>query len=200
MRNKSESTTWNVADIRKYAIQKYNLEEGFNINGISAKDNYDKTIRRTLKVNGFVKRNKKTNKYEYIVPEHIGKMLVDSIMHDYFVERSNEEASKKAFIKMDIELNTKHQELEESIATELAEYGELSPYLDMDKIESDIDRFMLRALFSIYFDFDKTSYLKDQEELLSLYNEYDNREPYLDGYSRIKYKLDNPIDFYCKRK
>lgn len=198
-----KNANWTVADIRKYAISQYNLEEGFNESEIAYQDNYDKAIRRCLLQHNLVKSKKDDNGnevYNYTVTEDVAKMVVDKLMHNYFVKHENSVKIEKAFAEMDEKLNIEHIRLIDELQSEELENGSISSTFNYEKMNVDIDRFMLRGIFDIFFSFDEESYIADYEERQRLYNEFDSPTPYQEGFSKLNYKLTHPLQFYCHKR
>ena len=76
---------------------------------------------------------------------------------------------------------------------------EFCDYPTEEEIDASIQKFMVRALFNLFYDFDEKSYREDyvaRTEHLS----FDEMEPYLPGYSELNEKLTHPVQYYCTRK
>ena len=274
---------WSVADIVKYAVYKYYLPEGYTANGVLSTDNYEKKIRRTIQAQypNYIcddsvnipdtdnnhDSDKKKTKDTYKLPETIARHLVDVELRDYFSKRGNEEIIKHSFFAKDKKFNTDLKEFEKELSHE--KLDEISKQM-IDEYEFDeyinqcIDRFMLRTLFSLYFDFNEDEYRKDFKNMIEHINlkcddsesndsksddsksdvsesddsksdvsksdvsksdvsesddsksndsksddsesddsESDDSESEgfaKDGYSLLSHRLENPLEYYCKKK
>lgn len=186
---------WDISDMLNYALQRYNLSDSYNHDFTGENKNYERQIRRTLEKNNLVKKENGQTHYEYIVSSKIGKYVIDEILHDYFAKRENGDVSIRAFAKQD---NLRNEQYETAFSKYDEEYIENLP--TEEDINKSIDRFMLRALFDLFFDFDENSYKQDFIKRASLIDYDDIRFPYKEGYSQIDYRLNHPIDSYCKKK
>lgn len=203
-KNSENNKMWTVKTIREYAERKYYLDsETFDENGNSKKATFEKQIRRAMKekfnLKERIKKDKKTGMKKtnliYELPEREARYLVDVLLKSYFEQFT--ELSQAIFSELDKELNKRNlQALEEYDQNEGEEYDNAP--LEED-IEKSIDRFMLRSIFNLFYEFDKKSYVEDYKKRESLVTD-DVKEPYQKGYSQINAKLNNPIKFYCTRK
>ena len=133
-------------------------------------------------------------------------------MRDYFSKRGNEEIIKHSFFAKDKKFNTDLKEFEKKRSRE--ELDEISKQM-IDEYEFDeyinqcIDRFMLRTLFSLYFDFNEDEYRKDFKNMIehinlksddSESNDSESEGFAKDGYSLLSHRLENPLEYYCRKK
>lgn len=205
MKNNNSKNTkiWSVKKILEYAERKYYLDlETVDENGNTKQASFEKKIRRVMQENFKLKERTKTDKktgkkkksFIYELPEREAEYLVDVMLKSYFEQFT--ELSQAIFEELDKELNEKNlQALEEYDPSE-EEYD--NEPLE-ENIEKSIDRFMLRHIFYLFYEFDKKSYVEDYKKRESLVTD-DVIEPYQKGYSQINAKLNNPIKFYCIRK
>lgn len=204
-----EKNIWSVKDMFEYAIQSYELDLVINLDD-SEKDNIQKAIRRNLSLYNLVdtinndndtsEKTQKKQPKSYRVYDVIGRCLIDYIMHDYFIKLIDTHIpeKEKAYIKHDNKLNedsiNRHEMLEDAdMEYECAIY-------DQEQTERDIDRFMLRAIFDMFYDFDYEQYCSDAKKRFELYDFDAPVTPYMDGFSKIDDKLNHPIKNYCTRK
>lgn len=205
MKNNNSKNTkiWSVKKILEYAERKYYLDlETVDENGNTKQASFEKKIRRVMQENFKLNERTKTNRKKggkiksliYELPEREAKYLVDVMLKSYFKKF---EPSQTIFGKFDEELNEKNlKALEEYDPSENEEYD--NEPLE-ENIEKSIDRFMIRNIFDLFYEFDKKSYVEDYKKRESLVAD-DVIEPYQKGYSQINAKLNNPIKFYCIRK
>ena len=191
---------WTVSDMLEYALQIYNLADSYKKAAASEKKNYERQIRRTLEKEKLVEKNLTTKNYNYSVSQKMGKYVINELLKKYFIKHENDIVSERAFQEMDEKLNQKNIEgIIEEYDDKQKEYIYTSSVSD-DDMNQDIDRFMLRAIFDLFYDFDEEQYRKDYYEKDNHIDTNDNMYPYQEGYSKLNYKLKNPIVFYCKKK
>lgn len=218
---------WSVTDIVDYAMKKYYLPKSYNNtgSGTTLTDNYKKTIRRLLakepysfyitRASADITENEKGNnsKDEYRVPELVAKYIVEIELRNYFIKLEDKALIENKYKKDDIAFNLWLKKLEdgntaakdsaeregsneqlEKLANDIIDDYELDQYIDQL-----IDRFMLRTLFSLYFDFNEDAYRKDYRHMLNLMN-IEADDFVKKGYSMLSHKLDNPLEYYCRKK
>lgn len=205
MKNNNSKNTkiWSVKKILEYAERKYYLDlETVDENGNTKQASFEKKIRRVMQENFKLKERTKTDKktgkkkksFIYELPEREAEYLVDVMLKSYFEQFT--ELSQAIFEELDEELNKRNSQALEEYDPSEEEYD--NEPLE-ENIEKSIDRFMLRHIFYLFYEFDKNSYVEDYKKRESLVTD-DVIEPYQKGYSQINAKLNNPIKFYCIRK
>lgn len=213
---------WNINNMLYYAQKVYNIPDEILFEdtdfAISTRKTYEKQIRRTLQEYKIVQ--KVDNQYNYVLPDIIARFFIDTVLEPYFNgdAQISTETIKEDFLKKDYELNEeqsiKHAEYISELSRE--QYGSKEENNDeiittpdksyfeyhIKEWESDDDivqQMMIRAIFDFLYDFDEVSYRKDLYELKRRI-EPGAPEPFLQGYSELKNKLDNPSKFYYTRK
>lgn len=201
--------TWGIKEMLEYAINKYHLSTKTDYNGNCKKSSYEKAIRRKLQSEHLVKKDEQTGNYTYRLPEDSARYFIDNMMKETFSDNKkyDDEIAKQAFSKNDNKLNEKHfrEFVEEADYISKCYEDGIDPYnvepvVTYDEIEKAILKMMIRAIFNQYFEFEEDKYIKDYIELKKLVNYDDFNEPYREGYSYLKNKIENPIDNYCIKK
>ena len=193
---------WKVSDMLKYAEQKYHLSTGYDeFTGNSKGETYKREIRRQLVSNNLVAKDSNTEDYRYKLPVAIAKSFIDTTMNEYFEKeyRKDKEKVRKAFAEKDEALNRKNLEALSEIANNpyQEEYDDKPTY---GEIKEEIHKFMLEAIFHIFYDFNEEQYIEDYYKRDSLVDRDDPANPFMDGYSELDEKLKNPIKNYCTPK
>lgn len=206
--SKEHESNWGVKDLYEYAVQQYKLCDRLSLSDTD-RSAIERSIRRRLEKNNLVhkhnyteqKTGKEKEKYVYVVTQKIGQYLIDFLMKDYFTKLigANYNAMEKIFAEMDDKLNRESIERHEELIEEYNNNSENTPFPE-EHMQCRIDRFMLRAIFNLFYDFDEAKYRKDSIEQFQSYDNNSSVNNYIDGYSKVNYRLKNPVENYCMRK
>lgn len=200
---------WKTKNILDYALKKYHLSEGFTAAANDERENYKKTIRKTMREKHILEltTDPKTGNYIYELPEKDAKYLVDVTLEEYFTKRADVDKVKKRFAENDAKINEEERKrLYEYFVNAEPDDWDNSEGINIDfaKLEMTIDRMMIRGMFHIFYDFDEASFKDDyiKREGLITNNRYDDEtdDTVKKGFSELDHKLKNPLETYCTKK
>lgn len=197
-----EEKKWTVKDILNAAMQKYYLSDGYTEATVPYLKNYEREIRRVMQKKCTLDKQPDGKKYIYAVTEREAKHLIDVDLYKYFKKQEDKEGIYSTFEKTDKEINLMEKELTESTMPDELEQlaAELVNDYEFDsEIDECIDRFMLRALFSLYYDFNEAEFRRDYKLMTNLVRPEED-ETIKKGYSLLIHKLNDPLKYYCRKK
>lgn len=193
---------WTVNDILTVAMQKYHLLDGYSKDGVLLRKDYEREIRRTMKEVCHLEKTSDGKNLIYEITKREALHIIDFDLYEYFTERADRNYDISMLAKQDKDINLMEEELTESTTPKGLEQlaSESVDEYDFDEyIDQRIDRFMLRTLFSLYFDFDEAAYRKDFKLMTDLVKP-ENNETIQDGYSRLAQRINDPLKYYCRKK
>lgn len=196
------------------------------ISDISATNynNCEKQFQRTIKKYKMASVNPDTDKLDYELPEPVAKCFVDTIMQSYFhdiIYNSEDMVAEYYNEKDEVQFQKSSESFEvyqtivkaERDGEDISEIESSYPrdysysidnYIkinaDIEDENKAIDRLMLCAIFNHMFEFNESAYRQDYEKYLNLHDDSHPHNPYDNGYSECKEKLDHPEKYYYQLK
>lgn len=191
------------------------------------KDAYKKKLQSVMKTNKLVSTNEE-GKYEYKLPDFLAKALVEKVGSEYLETTMNAEMKKSAEDELSKMVQSENARANEEMQATF--YEDYLPYLEtstasdpfeyqMPKIcnyniikdycsysaDSEalyVERTMIRALFSLFFDLDEERLRKDFQRFFIECLSTDGAEQVVTGsdYSELKEKLEHPEGYYYTHK